>query len=360
MRVYIHGNCQASAIGWLLGEVRPGWIVRSREVHTFPIGNPSEFEAYQADVAHADLILAQPISPNYRGVDHLSLDWIRANKAAQATLLVFPSIHFRGYTIQSFALEMPGHLMDYHDVHVADMYRLGTSPEEAHARIVSDDFFTRAFVLAEVLDALREIVRREEACGAAARVSPILSRRLEREFLFNTFNHPTRSVLADVTEQLMRAAGAPVTLSTNGPCYLDPIRIMPYHSAARHLGLRREALPELGQVVRRHVAETLLDYVKAAYASYEEVGPEAVSAALARHAEAGAYLARFHGSGHSSHAQAFDASAQVESLYHGLLRRHPTPVEVRYWVRSLSEIGLTEVVHRFLGSAEYLDRNDDR
>lgn len=354
MRVYIHGNCQASAIGWLLQEVRPDWTITSREVHTFDIASPAAFEAYIADVASADLILAQPISENYRGVDYLSLAWLKAQKPPGATLLVFPSIFFRGYAQQSFALGQPGHLMEYHDVHVADMYRSGVPAAECHERIASEGFFTRGFVLGEVMEGLRELIRREEAYATHARVSPILARDLERALLFHTFNHPARAVLVEVTEQLMAAADAPVTLARVGMDYLNKDRIMPYRSAVLHLGMDPAVLPELGCIVRSHVSETLLEYVRAVYESYDTIGPEAVSAALSRSGEASAYLARFRGSV-ATRPAGFDASAHIHDLYALLLRRQPSPAEVQYWVRSLGEIGLTETLRQFLASPEYAE-----
>lgn len=356
MRVYIHGNCQASAIGWLLQEVRPDWTITSREVHTFDITAPAAFEAYCADVASADLILAQPISENYRDVDYLSLAWLRAQKPPSATLLVFPSIFFRGYAQQSFALGLPGQLMEYHDVHVADMYRSGAPVAECHERITAEDFFTRGFVLGEVMEGLRELIRREEAYATHARVSPILARDLERALLFHTFNHPARAILVEVTEQLMAAAGAPVTLERDGVDYLNNNRIMPYHSAVLHLGIDPATLLELGCIVRSHVSETLADYVQAVYDNYDTIGPEEVSAALSRNHEASAYLARFRGSV-ATRPQGFDASAHIHGLYALLLRRQPSPDEIQYWVRSLGEIGLTETLRQFLESPEYAERS---
>ena len=244
MRVYLHGNCQVSGVGYLLAEARPDLLLKSREVHTFDLDSAAAHAEYRADIADADLILTQPISDGYRQVDDLSLSWILARKRPDTRVLVFPSIYFRGYTLQSFELDMPGHIMDYHDVHVADMYRLGMSAEECYECISASDFFSRAFVLDEVLACLRELIRREEACRADARVSPILATELDRELLFHTFNHPGRRVLASVTRDLMRAAGTVIELPENGPSPLNSIRIMPYPSAAYHLGLDEVALPE--------------------------------------------------------------------------------------------------------------------
>lgn len=355
MQVYLHGNCQASAIGWLLAEARPDLTLKSREVHTFDLASPAARAEYRADIEGADLILTQPISDGYRHVDDLSLSRILASKRPGTRVLVFPSIYFRGYTLQSFALNMPGHIMDYHDVHVADMYRLGLSAEECHERISASDFFSRTFVLDEVLAGLRELIRREQACRADARVSPILAADLDRELLFHTFNHPGRRVLASVTRDLMRAAGEAIELQEDGVSPLNNIRIMPYASAAHHLGLDEMALPELGQMVRLHVAETLLAYVQAAYESYHAVGREAVSAALERHPETAAYLLRYRGSP-PGQAVGFSPTSHVLGLFHLLLDRHPTRPEVQYWTQALARIGPTEVLRQFLHSDERQDR----
>jgi hypothetical protein len=354
MRIYIHGNCQASAVGWMLREARPDLVIKSREVHTVDLNSRADLDLYEDDVRGADLILTQPISETYRNVEIFSLKWLRNNKQPHAPLLVFPSIHFRGYNLQSFALDVPGHIMDYHDVHVADMYSSGLSAEACHDRITSPTFFTKAFVLSEVLACLRELVRREEACRADARVSPILSEHLNDELLFHTFNHPARRVLRSVTERLMEAAGDPIQLEVNGVSYLNNVRIMPYHATALHLGLPPAQVPELGEMIRLHVAESLLDYVRAAYASYEQVGPSMVRAKLESHPEAHAYLRRFR-QADQWNSESFNPASFIESLFHTLLLRHPTSLEVQYWVDVLPDVGPAHVVQQFTSSPEFQD-----
>ncbi|WP_246697014.1 WcbI family polysaccharide biosynthesis putative acetyltransferase [Methylobacterium planeticum] len=354
MRIYGHGNCQASAVGWLLREVRPEWQIKSREVQTFDLSSDEELEQYHVDIEEADIILAQPISDGYRGVDTLSLSQIQARKRPDTGLFIFPSMHFRGYNIESFAIGVEGYGLGYDDVHVADMYASGVSVDECYDRISSPTFFTRAFVLYEVMVCLRELIRRETACGAHARVSSILADKLDQELLFHTFNHPARKSLVGVTEQLMSAAGVPVTIPVGGMSYLSNIRIMPYPSTVIHLGLDPTALPELGQRVQMHVAMSTFDFVKSAYEQYGNAGRDAVRAALSQHPQASWYQARFEGS-KPLHCEAFDAASFVESLFHTLLKRHPTSPEVQYWVKMLPSIGPAEVVRRFTASAEFQD-----
>jgi hypothetical protein len=353
MRVYVHGNCQASAIGLMLQEARPDWDIVSREVHTFDVADPGNIEAYQEQVSGADLILAQPISDDYRGVEFLSLSWIRANKGPGSMLRVFPSIYFRGYNPQSFDLHMDGHLMDYHDVHVADMFLAGIEPEECHERIASPSFFTQDFVLAEFFQSLRNLTQREQSTGVDARASSIILSEHNREPLFHTFNHPGRTVLRGVTEQLMRAAGHAVAIDPEGPSYLSNIRIMPYRSLAMHLGMANEALPEQGLMIRLGTVESLRNYVEAAHGCYRAAGPEALRERLAAYPQAGAYLKRFH---QAEQRPSLDADQLVLGLFRELMGREPCGWEVEYWVKGLPGLGPEEVVRRFVGSAEYQDR----
>ncbi|WP_336488258.1 WcbI family polysaccharide biosynthesis putative acetyltransferase [Methylobacterium nigriterrae] len=356
MRVYCHGNCQASALGWLLAEIKPNWTIKSREVHNFDILQPTQFEQYCDDIRSADIILSQPVSDNYRGVDFLSLSWLKAHKRPDGQLCVFPSIHYRGYNPQIFGLGIEAYKIGYDDVHIADMYASGLSVEECHDRITSPMFFTRAFVLSEAMTNLRELIRREDVTGSHARVSPILATRMDQELLFHTFNHPNRRILVSVVEQLMAAAGQPVTLPLVGMCYLNNTRIIPYPSAVTSLGMDVSAVPERGLFVHLHVAMPLVDFVKKAYEAYEQAGREQLRTAISNNKWASAYLERYRNS--QPLEQGFNAGSFVEGLFRTLLRRHPTAPDVAYWVKRLSEIGPAEVVRHITLSDEFQDREN--
>lgn len=353
MRIYVHGNCQASAIGWTLQESQPHWDIQSREVHTFDVASSEVYEAYREQVRRADLILAQPISDGYRDVEFLSLSWLRANKSSDATIAVFPSIYFRGYNPFSFDLHMDGHIMGYHDVHVADMFLAGVSSEECHHRIASPSFFTRDFAQSEFFRNLRTLARREQAAAVDAFASPFILNHYDQELLFHTFNHPGRSVMCSVINQLMRVAGLDVTIAASGPSYLNNIRIMPYRSLATHLDMQEAALHEMGLMIRLDVVESLRNYVEAAYDCYRAAGPEAVRKRICAYPEAEAYLQRFNQSGK---VPRFEGSPLALSLFRILLGREPSDWEVQYWVKVLDEVGPGEAMRCFVESTEYQDR----
>lgn len=353
MHVYVHGNCQASAIGWMLREAHPDWDIVSHEVHAVDIASPDMGEPYRAQVRRADLILAQPISDGYRGVEHLSLSWLKANKRADAVLKIFPSIYFRGYNPSSFDLHMDGHIMDYHDVHVADMFLAGVSPGECHDRIAAPGFFTQGFAQSEFFRNLRSLARREREAKADALASPIILREYDRELMFHTFNHPSRRILCGVIDQLLQAAGLSTRVAAMGRSYLDNVRIMPYRSLAAHLDIPDEAIPERGLMIRPGVVESLRDYVEAAYGCYRAAGEAAVRERIAAHPEAGAYLRRFH---HDGAGAGLDLHGLALSLFQELLGRDPSDWEVRYWVKVMDEAGPEDGVRRFTGSAEFRDR----
>ena len=245
--------------------------------------------------------------------------------------------------------------MGYHDVHVADMFLAGIASQECYERIASSTFFTRDFVLSEFFMSLRSLAQRERVARVDATASRLILDAHQVGLLFHTFNHPSRGLLRNVIDQLMHSVGQSVEIPAEGRSYLDNIRIMPYRSLALHLGLQPETVPEMGQMIRLGIVESLRDYVEAAYECYRVAGPEPLRERLVAYPEAGAYLQRFHGTGQGGGAK-LNADLLILGLFRTLLDREPAWPEVQYWVSALAEIGPAEVMQRFVGSDEYRGR----
>ena len=95
MKVHIHTNCQSIPLAGLLKEAQPGWDISYFEAHAGEIID--RIDEHHSLIRTADLVISQPIHNGYRERTDLSIDWVRENVRANATLLVFPSIHFTGH-----------------------------------------------------------------------------------------------------------------------------------------------------------------------------------------------------------------------------------------------------------------------
>lgn len=353
MKVRLYGNCQVTMLEHLFREVKSDWSVISREVHTFDVNSKQAFDDYAAEVRDADVIVIQPISKGYRGVDYFRKDWIDANKRSGAKVLVFPSIYFRGYTINSFELTADEHITAYHDVHIADMFVNGVSPSECFERISNPSFFTDTFVLTEVLRSFNQLVLREHVADVDVKASPFIAPHLQHNIVFHTFNHPARGIMVGVANQLLEAMGIEERAAIAGVDHLSVTRMMPYVSAALHMELPAAATPELGHVTLPHQApEPLGSFIEASYESYRRSGPEKVRGSIDSHGEARPYLDRFQASLEPGQPR-FNYMPFVKGLYRQLLSRQASIPEIVYWDGVFSDVGPSEAFKLFSASPEF-------
>ena len=158
MKVHIHANCQAIPLAGMLNEVEPHWDISYFEVHADKI--IENIDDHRRHIRTADLVLTQPIHRNFRGRDDLSVDWIRENVRKDATLLVFPSMHFGAHHPGLDGLPLAG-LPFLSSLLAAQLVAAGESPATATGRLLSNDLLSEAEVETEIQVSLSEMKRRE-------------------------------------------------------------------------------------------------------------------------------------------------------------------------------------------------------
>ena len=102
MRIYIHGNCQATVLARMLSEIFPVSTIKGREVHLVKV--PDEHSDVVEDVRNADIIICQPVKQGYKGVEWFSSDFIKGEKRLQAQFLTLSNAFFRGHHPEYFLL----------------------------------------------------------------------------------------------------------------------------------------------------------------------------------------------------------------------------------------------------------------
>lgn len=240
-RVYFHGNCQLPLLAKLIAEVRPHWRIAAREVHGREV--LAQEAELRRDAAEADIIVTQPISEGYRGVDWLSLGAVRAMARPGCTLLRLPSLYFDGQLpgwgyIGAGAERLRGLRMPYHCYPAIAMVLAGMPPQEVPAALLAPDLFEAGFVEARFEAAVAELRRRERAGETEITASDLYAARGRERPVAHTVNHPLRHIAAEMANRVLRAIGERADVPEGGPDHLPLPHIPLFPSVEKALGLR--------------------------------------------------------------------------------------------------------------------------
>lgn len=343
LNIYVHGNCQATAIASLLQEVLEDKAsIEAREVFSVNLDQGDDITSL---VENADVIISQPIGAGYRGVEFLSTAWIGAHVKAGGCLLKVPVIYDRTHLPQCFPLAgLHDGRLAYHDAHALDYFLCGLSADEFLRDTGRSDFLSDSFVLSEAIRSLNEILRREHDANVDIRVSDSLVEALAVRQPMSSVNHPDRGLLVEVANRLLTKMGRSERVAVDGEPLLDHFVIPPYLSTVLALGHTGTGM-DFERV--RHDArwEDRHDYFKEVFSTYEVIGQERLGEACASQHELGAYLARRR---HSVGAGFQDSRALVEGMYRGFFGRNPDTSEVLHHLKVLKQAGFEVLLSQFL------------
>ncbi|RIA46302.1 hypothetical protein DFR49_0840 [Hephaestia caeni] len=308
MNIYIHANCQASAIARMLADNLPAISIKSREAHVIDVAR--DREAFLVDIAEADVVICQPIADGYRGVDFLSLSYVRDHVTPGTTVLTFPSIFFRGHHPQIFYARVipnvPG-APPYHDAHILALYADGHSPAEIAELVGSEHFLAPEFVKAEADQSLRDLALREEAAAIDLPLSAFIAEHLAEDRLFHTINHPQPLLFAQLCRAVSERLDLPWPAERPPRDYLSIPSLPLYPSVKAALQIDS---PRVSYRLR-HGEFSLQDYVAWVTPTYDEAGgPAVIRREIAGNPDLQAYLQRF-----ASVARAFGPLPQLSAPF---------------------------------------------
>ena len=334
MKIYIHGNCQAPALAELLTEAMPaGTRISSRQVYSLDL--IKDRAAYLREVATADVILMQPVSENYRDVEWLSSDWVRANAKSSARVLMFPVVYHRGQLLQCFPLgEFHSGRLAYHDAHAIDYFLRGQSAAEFVRDTATSSFLPAAFVNSEILRSTLDLLKREHGHPMDATVTDIISTSLTHGQPMQAVNHPSRQVMAEMANRLLTKLGREERVELEGPGILHEFIMPPYLSTA--IALDHDGVDlRMDEVGFMGAWETREAFYEAVFADYARIGAEALRKAIAW-SEIPAYLARY---AEVVPLREADQRSLVDALYDKLFGRGVLAHEALHHVRVIKRYG---------------------
>lgn len=351
MKIYVHGNCQAPALADLIA-VAGGGSIEVASLQAYSLDLEADRLTYLDLVTTSDVIITQPVSDLYRGVDWLSPKWIKTNARPDARVLVFPVVYHRGQIPQCFTLEgFHNGRLAYHDAHALDYFLRGESADAFIEDTSRSDFLPDSFVLSELSRTMLELLRREHSAAADVSVSDIIASRLTTSQPLYTVNHPSKAVMGELAERVMRLIGRSEAIEYGGVDMLDRFIMPPYISSALALGCSGEGL-WLDDMRFDGQTEKRWDFFSAVFEEYAEIGSATLRAAVAQSGDISGYLDRYRAAGRLAPPHE-DNRRLVNALYSTFLGRRGTSDEIVHHLQTLRREGFDRMVETFPRSSEF-------
>ena len=355
MKIHIHGNCQAPALAEILAQAcGPAVSVTNRQVFNLDLEQKREVDAYRQDIDSADVVITQPVADGYRGTQLLSTRWIREHVKPTAQVLVIPVVYHRGQLPQCFTLsDYHDGRLAYHDAHAIDAFLTGTGLESFLWETSRSDFLPEVFVQAELARTSIELLRREREANVDVAASASIAHRLLTEQAMYAVNHPSRSILLEMSQHLLKLMGRSEQVQRDGIDMLSSFVMPPYLSTMIGLGSPAAGI-DLDNVRVNDKLETRQRYFEGVFEAYSRIGRAGLDVAISRHPDVGAYLRRYRQV--KSGAPMIDERAFVETLYRQFLDRSPNSGEVAAHIMGLRSLGVQGTLATFVNSEEFASR----
>lgn len=226
--IVVHGNCQAESLRVLLqGFESPVTTVRIPPVHEL---EPEDLAPLTDLVRRADVLVSQPIRPDYRGLP-VGTSQLSALTGPSSRTVVVPIMRYAGLHPYQAIVRHPSEpaavppVVPYHDLRT--VAAAATGADAATALRWNAQAHADPAVLREVGRlSLAELARRESRCDIAVSdlVEPL------GQAAVHTINHPGNALLVAVARRLQETLGLPVEARDPGRVLLGGVRA-PVHPA---------------------------------------------------------------------------------------------------------------------------------
>jgi hypothetical protein len=179
-----------------------------------------EKDYFLSKILNADIIITQPISPNYRNVDYLNTEFILNNCKKTAKVIIFPSLYFDFYYIDLIykwynndILHTPS---DYHYEKLVECYKNKLDQQYFIDNYVNNpDYKTKDELNNIANSSLNELSRREALMEAYNNIYPVtiikgsdfIRENYVKQLLFYSMNHPTKYLMQYICKNILQELG---------------------------------------------------------------------------------------------------------------------------------------------------------
>lgn len=292
MRLAIHGNCQAGALGDLFAQACPSWRIEAFQVHLMDLER--DLAAYAAAICSADVILSQPVSEVYRGCEMLSHAWVKAHARPGAAFITFPVMYFQGDHPLQAGLAVgdrtfPGYMFETTNLLLVQGFLEGRPRDAVIAEMLDPNCLPRAGLAAAAEASLELLREREARARVDLPISGFIAAWHPHAQLFHTLNHPHRPVVARVANDALALLGSRARASYTGddPLAFEHIPALP----CQRMGGASDAVPRdwhfaQGDRFKLSTGEMLSqrDYFERAWALLESYDREGLGVAFSANA----------------------------------------------------------------------------
>lgn len=224
MNILFYGNCQTFGLKNILN-LSPRHFVKH---HIECFSTNLSKEEYDNILKKCDVIITQPISKNYREKEYLSTEYLISNCKQNCKIIIFDSCYFNFYyfdltykVINNKIINTPH---DYHYNNLIDCYNNNLYPQYYIDNFINNQDLKTANELEIIadssLDELKKRFNENVECYKKYNIKVITSydyikNNYKNKLLFYSMNHPTKYVLQNIGEQIIKLLKIPNTINYN-------------------------------------------------------------------------------------------------------------------------------------------------
>lgn len=214
--ILLYGNCQTGSLIPFMEHYLKEYTVTK----ILCWGDLIKKNYFLSKILKADIIITQPISPNYRNVDYLNTEFILNNCKKTTKVIIFPSLHFDFYYIDLIykfynndVLHEPS---DYHYGKLVECYKNKLDQQYFIDNYVNNpDYKTKEELNNIAISSLNELSRRETLMEEYNNIYPVtiikasdfIRKNYKKQLLFYSMNHPTKYLMQYICKKILQELG---------------------------------------------------------------------------------------------------------------------------------------------------------
>jgi hypothetical protein len=168
-------------------------------------------------IQQADIIITQPINPNYKNTNYLHTEFILENANENAKIIIFPSLHFNFYYFDLKYKTLKDNTLlrepsDYHYGELINYYLENKSEIDFFNEIIENPTFKLTVELENIaIDSINELEKRENEISKYNNIrecliiksSKFIEENYKKKLLFYSMNHPAKYIFHYIAELIL-------------------------------------------------------------------------------------------------------------------------------------------------------------